>query len=67
GVAAAGPPAGLGVAVVVLVAVAKHWTPVMAPWTVIAAPALGGITGVVAGLYPAIRASIIAPVAALRQ
>jgi putative ABC transport system permease protein len=59
--------AGLGVAVVVGVAVAKQWTPVLAPWTVLLAPAVGAVTGLVAGLYPAARASRIEPAEALRQ
>ncbi|GAB3819066.1 ABC transporter permease [Micromonospora zhanjiangensis] len=59
--------AGIGVAVVVAVAVSQEWTPALEPWTVVAAPVVGGVTGLVSGLYPAIRASRIEPVAALRH
>lgn len=59
--------AGVGVAVVVAVSIAQQWTPVLEPWTVLAAPALGGVTGLFAGLYPALRASRIEPAEALRQ
>lgn len=59
--------AGLGVAVVVVVAVSQQWTPIMEPWTVAMAPALGGMTGLVSGAYPAFRASRIEPAAALRH
>jgi putative ABC transport system permease protein len=59
--------AGLGVAVVVAVAIGQDWTPIVAPWTVFAAPLLGALAGLVSGLYPAVRASRVQPVAVLRQ
>ncbi|MGY0234819.1 ABC transporter permease [Longispora urticae] len=59
--------AGLGVTVVVAVAVTRQWTPVLEPWTVAAAPVVGALTGLLAGLYPSIRASRIQPAEALRQ
>jgi putative ABC transport system permease protein len=59
--------AGLGVTVVVVVAMAKDWTPILAPWTVVGAPVIGAVTGVAAGLFPAIRASGVEPVDALRH
>lgn len=59
--------AGLGVAVIVAVAAAQQWTPVMEPWTVIMAPAVGALTGLVSGAYPALRATRIEPATALRQ
>ena len=57
----------LGVAVVVSTAVARQWTAVLAPWTVAAAPLIGALVGLVAGGYPALRASWIEPVEALQR
>ncbi|MGY5060891.1 ABC transporter permease [Streptomyces sp. 900105755] len=57
----------LGVLTVVGVALARHWTPVLHPGTVAVAPLVGLATGVLAGLYPAWRASRIEPVEALRR
>ncbi|WP_327415733.1 ABC transporter permease [Streptomyces sp. NBC_01233] len=57
----------LGSVTVVLVAVIREWTPVIHPLTVLAAPAIGLLTGVLAGLYPAWRASRIEPAEALRR
>lgn len=57
----------LGTLTVVGVAIARDWTPVVHPGTVAAAPALGLVTGLVAGLYPAWRASRIQPAEALRR
>ncbi|MFZ3467913.1 ABC transporter permease [Streptomyces sp. 4.24] len=57
----------LGTATVVGVALVRDWTPVIHPATVAAAPLLGLVTGVLAGLYPAWRASRIEPAEALRR
>ncbi|MEJ3748578.1 ABC transporter permease [Actinomycetes bacterium KLBMP 9797] len=57
----------LGTAATVGTAVARHWTPVVAPWTVLAAPLLGAAVGALAGLYPALRAARIEPAGALRR
>ncbi|MET8415200.1 ABC transporter permease [Streptomyces sp. NPDC005134] len=57
----------LGTITVVAVAAARGWTPVVHPVTVAAAPAIGLATGLVAGLYPAWRASRIQPAEALRR
>ncbi|MEU4092633.1 ABC transporter permease [Streptomyces sp. NPDC026673] len=57
----------LGVITVVGVAAARSWTPVVHPATVLAAPVIGLVTGVLAGLYPAWRASRIQPAEALRR
>jgi len=57
----------VGVAAVVAVAVLRDWTPLLQPATVLPAPLVGAATGLVAGLYPAWRASRIEPADALRR
>jgi putative ABC transport system permease protein len=57
----------LGVAAVLGVAVAREWTAVLQPWTVLAAPLLGSAVGLLAGLYPALRAARVEPAEALRR
>lgn len=58
--------ASAGVLVVVGVSAARTWTPVLDPSTSLVAPLVGGAVGLVAGLYPSLRAASLEPVDALR-
>lgn len=58
--------ATLGILVVVILSASRDWTPVLSPWIPIGAPFLGAITGLVAGVYPSMRAASLEPVEALR-
>jgi hypothetical protein len=58
--------ASAAVLVVVGVAASREWTPVLAPWVPLLAPALGATVGLVAGLYPSWRAASLEPLDALR-
>ncbi|MFE7481998.1 ABC transporter permease [Streptomyces sp. NPDC057552] len=57
----------LGALTVVGVALNREWTPVLHPGVVAAAPLIGLATGLLAGVYPAWRASRIEPAEALRR
>lgn len=57
----------VGVGAVVTVAYLRDWTPILQPATVLPAPLVGAATGLLAGLYPAWRASRIEPADALRR
>jgi ABC-type antimicrobial peptide transport system permease subunit len=56
----------IGTLVVVAVSAHNTWTPVLEPLVPLAAPAVGGLTGLVSGTYPALRAAFMEPVDALR-
>ena len=58
--------ASLGVFAVVGVALVQQWTPIIDPLLAGAAAVLGALVGLLAGWFPARRASRIEPVAALR-
>ena len=57
----------IGVGVVVISAAAKDWTAVLNPAYTLPAPLIGTIVGLLAGLYPALRAARTSPLAALRH
>ena len=49
--------AALGLIAVVAVAITRTWTPTIDPAVLLAAPAIGTITGALAGITPAIKAA----------
>jgi putative ABC transport system permease protein len=57
----------LGILTTVVVAASREWTPLLDPVFVLPAPLLGTLTGILAGLYPALRAARIEPVQALQR
>jgi len=59
--------ASLGVLTILGVTIYRHWTALLDPRIVVAAPIAGAAVGLLAGLYPALRASLLEPADALRR
>lgn len=57
----------IGLAATVIVALVNGWTAVLPGWVLPAAPVLGAVTGLVAGVHPAFKAARMEPADALRQ
>lgn len=56
-----------GVLIISAVCASRGWAPVLDPRLLLAAPAAGAVAGLLAGLYPAWRASRVSPISALQR
>ena len=59
--------ASIGVVAVLAVTIYHSWTALLDPRVVLAAPVAGAVIGLLAGLYPALRAGTVEPAEALRR
>lgn len=59
--------ATVGMYAVIVVAMVKDWSPIVGLELLLIAPAIGALTGLAAGAYPAFRAAGIEPAQALRS
>lgn len=57
----------LGTLAVVMTALSHSWTAIMEPAFTVAGPLMGGLVGLLAGVYPALNASRVQPVVALKR
>ncbi|MCI1936173.1 MAG: ABC transporter permease [Bifidobacteriaceae bacterium] len=57
----------LGLAAILGVCFVQSWTPVIDPMLLLLGPLLGILTGTIAGIYPAVKASRISPITALQH
>jgi len=57
----------VGVLIISAVCASRGWSPVLDLRLLLAAPAVGALAGLLAGLYPAWRASRVSPISALQR